>query len=229
VLVIFSPFDRLGGYSLRTLWAMARSGHRRRCVLCRFRVPHRRGLPRGTASFAIWQRLLRILSRLLGMPTGEGIPDRSNRLGGRRAGHWALFGPRPPAPSIYVVVNWFRRMHAYGIAGTPGQPIPEAWGRLALDPVLRVLLLLDGSHSWRPRRFSGRRFFVLVLWIFPVMASVQRQSAFQPSRTAQLRPSSDSCRSSLRAVVLWLYRDVVPDSRALLVVCACLVPWQVHS
>src|SRR5271166_3036519 len=75
----------------------------------------------------LWQRFLRIfpafwvcllVTAFLIAPIGWVAEDRS------LSSYWSA----PAGPIHYVVVNWFLRMHAYGIAGTPRLvPYPNAW------------------------------------------------------------------------------------------------------
>jgi peptidoglycan/LPS O-acetylase OafA/YrhL len=223
LLVIFSHSIVLGGYRSEALWGHGTLGDI--AVDAFFAISGfliAASASRNDVLRYLWQRFLRIfpafwvcllVTAFLIAPIGWIAEGRS--LGA----YWSA----PAGPIHYVFVNWFLRMHAYGIAGTPGHvPYPNAWDGSLWTLFYEFYCYLMVAFL-AATTILRRRALVLVLWGSSLAVAAGAAAVGIP--TFEDRFSYDLIRFVpifLAGVVLWLYRDVVPDSRVLFVASAAL-------
>lgn len=223
LLVIFSHSIVLGGYRSEILWGHGTLGDI--AVDAFFAVSGfliASSASRNNILRYLWQRFLRIFPAfwICLLVTAFLIVPVGWVTGGRSLGaYWSA----PAGPFHYVVVNWFLRIHTYGIAGTPRRvPYPNAWdGSLwTLFYEFYCYLMVAFLAATAMLR---RRALVLVLWGSSLVVAVGAAAAGMP--TFEDRPSYNLIRFVpifFAGVVLWLYRDVVPDSRLLFLASVAL-------
>ncbi len=223
LLVIISHSIILGGYRSEILWGHGTLGDI--AVDAFFAVSGfliAASASRNNVLRFLWQRCLRILPAfwVCLLVTAFLIAPIGWMSEGRPLGD---FWSAPAGPIHYVVVNWFLRMHSYGIAGTPGRvPYPDAW-----DGSLWTLFYEFSCYLMvaflAATTILRRRAIVLVLWGCSWAVAVGTAAAGIP--TFEDRPSYNLIRFVpifFAGVVLWLYRDIVPDSRLLVSVSVAL-------
>ncbi len=219
LLVIFSHSIVLGGYRSEMLWGHGTLGDI--AVDAFFAVSGfliAASASRNNVLRYLWQRFLRIfpafwvcllVTAFLIAPIGWVAEGRS--LGT----YWSA----PAGPIHYVVVNWFLRMHTYAIAGTPGRvPYPNAWDGSLWTLFYEFYCYLIVAFL-AATTILRRRALVLGLWASSLAVAIGAAAAGIP--TFDDRPGYNLIRFVpifLAGVVLWLYRDVIPDSRILFVV-----------
>ncbi len=223
LLVIVSHSIVLGGYRSETLWGHGTLGDI--AVDAFFAVSGfliAASATRNGALRYLWQRFLRIfpafwvcllVTALLVAPIGWVAEGRS------LSSYWSA----PAGPIHYVVVNWFLRMHTYGIAGTPRHvPYPSAWDGSLWTLFYEFYCYLMVAFL-AATTIIRRRALVLVFWGSSMAVAVGAAAVGIP--TFEDKPSYNLIRFVpifFAGVVLWLYRDVVPDSRALFLAAAAL-------
>src|SRR5664280_1690954 len=223
LLVIFSHSIVLGGYRSETLWGHGTLGDI--AVDAFFAVSGfliAASASRNDVLRYLWQRFLRIfpafwvcllVTAFLIAPIGWVAQGRP--LGA----YWSA----PAGPIHYVVVNWFLRIHAYGIAGTPRQvPYPNAWDGSLWTLFYEFYCYLMVAFL-AATTIIRRRALVLVLWGASCAVAIGAAAVGIP--TFEDRPSYNLIRFVpifFAGVVLWLYRDVVPDSSVLFAACVAL-------
>ncbi len=223
LLVIVSHSIVLGGYRSETLWGHGTLGDI--AVDAFFAISGfliAASASRNSVLRYLWQRFLRIFPAfwVCLLVTAFLIAPIGWVAGGRPlSSYWSA----PAGPIHYVVVNWFLRMHAYGIAGTPRlAPYPNAWDGSLWTLVYEfycylMVALLAATTLLR------RRGLVLILWGSSLAVAIGAAARGIP--TFEDEPGYDLVRFVpifFAGVVLWLYRDVIPDSRALFVVSVAL-------
>ncbi len=219
LLVIVSHSLVLGGYRSEILWGNGTLGDI--AVDSFFAVSGfliAASASRNTVLRYLWQRCLRILPAfwVCLLVTAFLIAPISWVTEGRSlAGFWSA----PAGPFHYVVVNWFLRIHSYGIAGTPRRvPYPDAWDGSLWTLFYEFYCYLMVAFL-AATTIIRRRALVLALWGCSWAVAIGTAAAGVP--TFEDRPSYNLIRFIpifFAGVVLWLYRDVVPDSRPLFVV-----------
>ena len=223
LLVIFSHSIVLGGYRSEMLWGHGTLGDI--AVDAFFAVSGfliAASASRTDVLRYLWQRFLRIfpafwvcllVTAFLIAPIGWVAEGRA------LSAYWSA----PGGPLHYVVVNWFLRMHAYGIAGTPGHvPYPNAWDGSLWTLFYEfycylIVALLAVTTVLR------RRTLVLALWACSLAVAMGAAAVGIP--TFEDLPSYNLIRFVpifFAGAVLWLYRDLIPDSRVLCIVCGAL-------
>jgi peptidoglycan/LPS O-acetylase OafA/YrhL len=223
LLVIVSHSIILGGYRSESLWGHGTLGDI--AVDAFFAVSGfliAASASRTDVLRYLWQRFLRIfpafwvclvVTAFLIAPIGWVTEGRS------LSSYWSA----PAGPFHYVVVNWFLRMHAYGIAGTPRHiPYPDAWDGSLWTLFYEFYCYLMVAFL-AATTILRRRTFVLVLWGSSMAVALGAAAAGIP--TFEDRPSDNLIRFVpifFSGVVLWLYRDVIPDSKALVILAAAL-------
>ncbi len=223
LLVIFSHSIILGGYRSETLWGHGTLGDI--AVDAFFAVSGfliAASATRNGALRYLWQRFLRIfpafwvclvVTALLVAPIGWVAEGRS------LSSYWSA----PAGPIHYVVVNWFLRMHTYDIAGTPRHvPYPSAWDGSLWTLFYEFYCYLMVAFL-AATTIIRRRALVLVLWGSSMAVAIGAAAAGIP--TFEDKPSYDLIRFVpifFAGVVLWLYRDVIPDSRTLFLAAAAV-------